>query len=144
MSIHRIPDRYLNTTLNIYREAQTVDAIGDIDTSQAIAYASIKANIQIQVSTTEFDLHGRVHLQDHVAYLNRIEESVERDIHIGDIAEDEKTHVKYLVLGIERWEAANPAITDSHHLSLILKAASGIPKEQLLKTKNVTSKAKIV
>jgi len=146
MSIHRIPDRYLTTTLSIFRESVVADSVGDLATSQDLAYASIKANVQV-VSTqgrseTEFEVQGRVHIQTHVAYINRIEESVARDIHIGDIAYDQETGIKYLVLSIEVWQAPNSAIEDSHHIRLILKAISGIPREQL-KTKGITGKGRV-
>jgi hypothetical protein len=119
-----------------------MDSIGDLTTSQSLAYASIKANIQAKKSDTEFEVHGKVHMQDHVARFNRVEDSVLRQIVIGDIVLDQETNIRYIVLGIENWQAANVSITDSHHIKLNLKAITGIPNEQLNVT-SVTSKAKI-
>jgi hypothetical protein len=142
MSIHRIPDKYLNTTIHIFRESVVIDSIGDLSTSQSLAYASLKANIQPEKSTTEFEIHGKVHMQDHAAWINRYDDSNLRDIQIGDIALDQETNIRYFVLGVENWQSANVEITDSHHIKIILKAITGVPNEQL-NVSTVTSKGKI-
>jgi hypothetical protein len=142
MSIHRIPDRYLNTTLHIFRETTAIDSIGDLSTSQSLAYASLKANIQPKLDDTEFEIHGKVHRQDHVARINRVEDSILREIKMGDIALDQNTNIRYMVLGVENWQSANVRITDSHHIKIILKSLSGVPKEQL-NVNTVTSKGRI-
>lgn len=143
MSIHSIPDRYLNTTVHIFRESTVADNVGDLATSLNLAYASLKANIQPKIETTEFLIQGRVHLQDHVAYINRVEATIVRDIHIGDRAYDEESHISYIVLGVEVWQAANNALEDTHHLKLILKSTSGITEAIGVENKTVSSKAKI-
>jgi hypothetical protein len=143
MSIHNIPDRYLNTTVHIFRESTVADKVGDLATSLNLAYASLKANIQPKVEGTEFLIQGRVHLQDHVAYINRVENTIIRNILIGDRAYDEESHITYMVLGIEVWQAANSALEDTHHLKLILKSTSGFPEALATDTKTVSSKAKI-
>jgi len=142
MSIHSIPLHFLNTTVHIFRESTTIDDIGDLSTSLNLAYASLKANIQPKLDDVHFEIQGRVHVQDHVAYINRVENSVLRDIHNGDIAFDEKTRIRYMILGVEAWQAADNKLSDTHHITLRLKAISGIPKEQL-EVKTVTSKGKI-
>ena len=142
MSIHTIPDRYLNTTLHFFRDSVSFDSIGDLKTSQNLIYNSLKGNVQPQKSTTEFNLNGKVYIQDHVAYVNRFENNSQRNIHNGDFALDQETNIRYLVLGVEEWQSANPNISDSHHLKIILKSISGIPQEQLNVT-TVASKAKI-
>jgi hypothetical protein len=142
MSIHRIPDRYLNTTIHIFRENTTIDSIGDYATSQDLAYASLKANVQPKLSEAVFEINGIIHRQDHVAYINRVEDSVIRDIHINDIALDEETRIRYRILGVENWQAANPSITDSHHIKIILKSTTNSLKEQL-EVQSLTSKGKI-
>jgi len=129
MSIHQIPDRYLNTTLHIFRESTIADDVGDLATSLNLAYASLKANVQPNNDKVEFEIQGRVHIQDHVAYINYYEGDAIRDIHIGDQVYDEKTTKRYMVLGVENWQAANVSITDSHHVKIIMKAVSGIPEK---------------
>jgi len=119
-----------------------MDSIGDLTTSQSLAYASIKANIQPVQDKVEFSLNGRVHIQSHVAFINRVENSVLRQILPGDIALDEETAIRYIVLGVENWQSASPNITDSHHIEIGLEAISGVPKENL-QVITVTSKGKI-
>ena len=129
MSIHKIPDRYLNTTIHIFRESAVTDSVGDLSTSLSLAYTSLKANVQPKVDDAQFEIQGRVHVQDHVAYINYYEGDAVRDIHIGDQVYDEKTTKRYMVLGVENWQAANVSITDSHHVKIIMKAVSGIPEK---------------
>lgn len=143
MSIHNIPDRYLNTTIHIFRESTLIDDVGDLATSLNLAYASLKANIQPNNDDIKFEIQGRIHVQDHVAYINRVEDSVLRDIHNGDVAYDEETQIRYMVLGVEVWQAADNTLSDTHHISLRLKAQSGIPRENLT-VASVTAKGNIV
>jgi len=121
MSIHKIPDRYLDTTLDFFRESSVADSVGDLATSLTVAYDSIKANIQSVRDTTDFEVQGRNHRQDHVAYINKVETTA-REIKIGDQVHDRETHIRYLVLGVENWQAANVNITDSHHIKINMKA----------------------
>jgi hypothetical protein len=141
MSIHKIPDRYLTTTLDFFRESSVVDSVGDLATVLSLAYASVRANVQSKTETTEFEIQGRVHKQDHVAYINRVETTA-REILIGDQVYDRETHTRYMVLGVENWQAANVDITDSHHLKIIMKAlwTSRISPFQV----TISAKAKIV
>ena len=141
MSIHSIPSRFLNTVIYIFRESTIVDAVGDLATSLNLAYASLEANVQPNNDNIEFEIQGRVHVQDHVAYINRVVGAVVRDIHGGDIAYDEETGIRYMVLGVEVWQAANDKLEDTHHIKLRLKAVSGI--ERLQFDKQVTAKGKI-
>ena len=143
MSIHNIPDRFLNTTLHIFRASTVIDDVGDLSESLNLAYTSLKANIQPNNDNIEFQIQGQVHIQDHIAYINRVESEVIRDIHGGDIAYDEETTIRYTVLGIEIWQAADNVLEDTHHIKLRLKAISGIPKEQL-EVENITAKGKII
>ena len=129
MSISHILDRFLTTTIHIFRESTVADSVGDLATSLSLAYASLKANIQPKTDDTQFEIQGRIHVQDHVAYINYYEGDAIRDIHIGDQVYDEKTTKRYMVLGVENWEAANVNITDSHHVKIIMKAVSGIPEK---------------
>ncbi len=142
MSIHNTPSHYLNTTIHIFRESSEIDDVGDLATSLNLAYASLKANIQPNNDNIEFEIQGRVHVQDHVAYINRVEEGVLRSIQNGDIAYDEESKIRYMILGVEAWQAADNKLEDTHHLKLRLKAISGIPKEQL-EVENLTTKGKI-
>ncbi len=143
MSIHKIPNRYLNTTIHIFRESVVIDSVGDLDTSSNLAYASLKANVQSKKDETEFEIQGRIHQQDHVAYINYYEGDAIRDIHIGDQVYDQETTKRYMVLGVENWQAANVNITDSHHVKIIMKATSGVPKKDT-QVSTITAGGKII
>jgi len=142
MSIHRIPDRYLNTTIYIFRNTGTIDSVGDQTLTKETAYSSVKANIQPQTSDVEFEVQGTIQRQTHAAYINRIEGSVVRQIQPADIVLDEETGMSHVVLGIEEPQAANRRITDSHHIKLILKNTTGY--FDTTKFKTLTVRAKII
>jgi len=126
MSIRRIPDRFLNTTIYIYRDTTSIDEIGDLDTVKTLAYYSVKANIQSEASDVQYEIQGRIHYQTDKAYINRVEDSISREIHPGDYVWDMETGNSYVILGIQMWQAANRNIGDSHHYKLILKRMTGI------------------
>ena len=142
MSIRKIPNRYLNTTIHIFRESVALDTVGDSDVTKSLAYQSIKASVQPQRSEIEYEIQGKIHRQTHSAHLNRVESSVIREIEPGDIVLDEETGLSHLALGIQILQAANPGITDSHHIKLILKTTTGY-FDGLTKFKTTTVKAKI-
>jgi len=142
MSILKIPNRYLNTILYIFRESIALDAVGDPDVTKSLAYQSIKANVQPQRSDVDYEIQGKIHRQTHAAYLNRVEDSIVREIEPGDIVLDEETGLSHLALGIQILQSANPGITDSHHIKLILKTTTGY-FDGLTKFKTTTVKAKI-
>ena len=142
ISIHKIPDQYLTTNLYIFRESVALDAVGDSDVTKSLAYAEIKANVQPQKSDVDYEVQGRIHRQTHAAYLNRVEDSVIREIKPGDIVLDEETGLSHLALGIQVLQAGNKTITDSHHIKLILETTTGY-FEGLTKFKTTTVKAKI-
>jgi len=141
MSIHRIPDRFLNTKLYIFRESTVADSVGDLSVSLSLAYGAVKANVQAKQSILEYELHGRVHKQTHVAYFNRFEDGALRVINPGDVAVDEETGIKYIIIGAEQYQAANVNISDSHHTKLILKSTTetmpGIVKFNTLAVKGL-------
>ena len=142
MSIRKIPSRYLDTTIYIFRESAVTDAVGDQDITKKLAYHSVEANIQPQESEAEFEYQGKVHRQTHAARLNRVKNSVIREIKTGDIVLDEETGMNYIALGVEVLQAANQNISDSHHIKLILKHTTGYFDNTKFKT--VTTRAKIV
>ncbi len=84
---------------------------------------------------------GRVQMQTHAAYINRVENEIVRQIKPGDIVLDEETGMYHIVLGIEVLQAGNRIITDSHHIKLILKNTTGY--FDTAKFKTVTARAKI-
>ena len=140
MSIHNIPDRFLNTTIHIFREATVKDSIGDLSTSLSYAYTSLKANVQPKLDDTQFEIQGKIHVQDHVAYINRVENSVIRNILNGDYAYDEESKISYIILGVEVWQAADNKLEDTHHSTLRLKFVTGLP--EVLANQNITTTAK--
>ena len=141
MSIHKIPERYLNTIVNIYRKTGTIDSVGDQDLATETAYFSVAANIQPQKSEVEYEIQGKINYQTHAAYINRVESDVTRQIKSGDIVLDEETGEYHIVLGIEVLQAGNRTITDSHHIKLILKNTTGY--FDTAKFKSLTAKAQI-
>jgi len=150
MSIHKIPDKYLNTTLHFFRESFELDEVGDLKkNAKTLAYSSINGNVQASGgsganASTEYVVGGKVYVQDHVAYINRIESDVEREILPSDIMYDQETEIQYIVLGTEVWQSTRTSITDSHHIKVILKALSGVPKDDPSVMTTVTSKGRIV
>ena len=140
MSIHSIPDRYLNTTIHIFREATVKDSIGDLSTSLSYAYTSLKANVQPKLDDTQFEIQGRIHLQDHIAYINRVENNIARNILNGDYAYDEESQISYIILGVEHWQAADNKLEDTHHIKLILKSVTGLP--EVVANQTITTQAK--
>jgi len=141
MSIHKIPERFLNTTVHIFRDTGVIDSVGDQALSRETAYYSVKASIQPQSSDVEYEIQGRVQMQTHAAYINRVENEIVRQIKPGDIVLDEETGMYHIVLGIEVLQAGNRRITDSHHIKLILKNTTGY--FDTAKFKTVTARAKI-
>ena len=129
MSIRKIPSRFLTTTIHIFRESTAIDSVGDLATSLSLAYASLKANVQPKIDDTQFEFQGSIHVQDHIAYINYYEGNAIRDIHIRDQVYDQETTKRFMVLGVENWQAANVNITDSHHVKIIMKAVSGVPEK---------------
>lgn len=118
--------------------------MGDLSkVAQDYAYVSVKANVQASKADTEFNIQGKVYLQDHVAYINRIDGGVEREILPGDMVYDTETEIKYQVLGTELWQSTKNAITDSHHIKVIMRAISGVPQSEPVAVKTVTSKGRI-
>jgi hypothetical protein len=142
MSIHNIPDKYLNNTIHIFRDSTLIDDVGDLSESLSLAYTSLKTNIQPKLDDIKFEIQGRVHVQDHVAYINRVENDVIRDIRGGDIAYDQETTIRYTVLGVEVWQAADNKLEDTHHIKLRLEALSGVPPVDT-EVNTVTAKGKI-
>lgn len=141
MSIRKLPDRYLNTILYFWRETETKDSVGDFDTVKSLAYSEVKARVTPQESLIEYELQGRVHRQTHAAYFNRYDNGNYREIKPGDLALDKETGMNYMILSIQEFQNANPAIDDSHHYKLVLKNTTGYFDKTEFKT--VTSKAKI-
>ena len=144
MSIHNISDRFLNTTIHIFRESTIKDSVGDLSTSLSFAYTSLKANVQPKIDDTQFEIQGRIHVQDHVAYINRVENDVTREIHNGDTAYDEESQTRYIVLGVEAWQAADNRLTDTHHIKLRLKSVSGLPDAVANQTTTINAKGTII
>ncbi len=58
MSVHKIPSRYLNTTVHIFRDTGVIDSVGDQALSRETAYYSVKASIQPQSSDVEYEIQG--------------------------------------------------------------------------------------
>lgn len=146
MTLHRIPTRFLNTTLHIVRDVATLDDIGDTETVKTLAYGSILANVQpfgggrnnIQIA---YEVHGKVYQQSHVAYFNRFIDEVKRKIYPGDYAIDIETDMHYLILAVLDYQSSRQSISDSHHIKLIMTTADG--RFDIEQNKTLTSKASI-
>jgi len=134
----------LNTTLHFFRESFEFDDVGDLKkNAQTLAYSSVEGNVQASATSTEYVVGGKVYVQDHIAYINRMGGGTEREILPGDIMYDRETEIKYIVLGVEVWQSTRNSITDSHHIKIILKALSGLPKDDPSVINTITSKASI-
>ena len=149
MSIHNIPDRYLNTTLHFFRESFEFDEVGDLSkVAQTLAYASVKGNVQAvgpgTPSTTEYHIQGKVYIQSHTAYINRFDSGAEREILPGDIVYDQETLLKYIVLGTEDWQSQRQSVTDSHHIKVKMRAISGVPKDPAVVLHTMEVKGNVV
>jgi len=144
MSIRRIPDRYLNTTLHIVRDIETLDEVGDAETVRQIAYGSILANVQpaSRLGSREeisYETHGKVIYQTHKAYFNRFQDGVKRIVRAGDYAIDLETMTHYLVLSALEYQASNQGLSDTHHYKLILATTDG----EFNPEQSISSKARI-
>jgi len=126
MSIHEIPDKYLNTTLTISRGVATHDDVGDASVAMSNIYTNVPANVQPKASDIEYKLHGRVERQTHRGYINRTVGGTALTIHLGDIALDNESGLKYTIIGNDTpWQSPDTNVTDSHHFQLALKATTG-------------------
>jgi len=141
MSIYKIPNRFLNTTISIYRESATVDSVGDFDTTETVPYASIPANIQSKRSDLTFELQGKVHYQSHLCFINRYDPTV-REIEVGDYALDIETGLKHLVLGVQPKQTPRKYVNNSGYLKLSLEHI-GDSRFQYTRTKTATTKGYI-
>ena len=144
MSIRRIPDRYLNTTLHIVRDIETLDEVGDAETVRQIAYGSILTNLQpaSRLGTQReigYDIQGKTHIQTHKAYFNRFQDGAKRVVNSGDYAIDLETMKHYLILAAHEYQASNQGLSDTHHYKLILATTDG----EFNPEQSITSKAKI-
>lgn len=146
MSIRRIPDRLLNTTLHIVRDVSSLDEVGDAETVKQLAYGSIRANVQSAFlfgsrQEVEVELNGVLYKQTHSAYFNRFSDGVKRNIIPGDYAIDLETMKHYLVIAVLDYQAANRGIDDSHHIKLLMRTMD--EEFNIEQSKSVTSKARI-
>jgi hypothetical protein len=145
MSLHRIPNRLLNTTLHIIRDSVTLDEVGDADTVRELAYGSIRANVQPEPGRNnqqlEYEIQGKLHKATNKAFFNRFEDGVKRTIIPGDYAIDLEEQKHYLVLSVLEYQAPNSSISDSHHIKLIMATVDGtLDIEQ---SATISSKARI-
>jgi hypothetical protein len=146
MSLRRIPEKFLNTTLHIIRDISSLDDIGDAETVRTTAYDSIKSNVQPWTSRVnrqeiEYEIQGKVIKQTHAAYFNRFNSGVKRTIYPGDYAIDLETDNHYLILAVLEYQAARRTISDSHHFKLAMSTTDG--RFDLLISKTLSSKARI-
>ncbi len=141
MSIRKIPNRYLNTTINIYRESTAVDDVGDFDVTETVPYASIPANIQPKRSELTFELQGKLRRQSHVGYLNKYDPTV-REIKSGDYVVDIETGLKHLILGVRHEQTPRKYVKNSGYLRLALEHI-GDSRFQYIRTKKATAKGYI-
>lgn len=146
MSLRRIPDRYLNTTLHIIRDVATLDEVGDADTVRQLAYGSIKANVQAAFlfgkrQEVEIDVNGKLYKQTHSAYFNRFQDGVQRVVKPGDYAIDLEQNKHYMILAVLEYQAANRGISDSHHIKLLMRTMD--QEFNVQQSVEITSKARI-
>ena len=141
MSLRKIPDKFLNTTVHIYRESAAVDAVGDFTTSETIAYTSVPAYVEPKRSDIEFELQGKIHYQSHLCFINNYDPAL-REILPGDYIHDVETDLKHVVLGAQPLQTMRKHVNNSGHLRLNLKHI-GDSRFQYIRTKTSAAKGYI-
>ena len=141
MSYQKIPNRFLNTTINIYRESTAIDSVGDFDVTESTPYTAVLANVQPRFSDLEFMLQGKLYRQTHVCYINKYDPT-EKDIEVGDFLLDTETGLKHLVIGVQLFQTPREEVSDSGHYRLNLEHI-GDARYQFTKTQTVTAKGYI-
>jgi len=122
MSLEKILDKALNTTINVTRETKTVSSIGEQYTSETTAiYSAMPANIQQESSMIEFETEGIVHRQTHRCFLSRYYSDAEVTIIVNDMIADIERSVTYRVVSVEAMMVGNLNISESHHIKLGLE-----------------------
>lgn len=123
MSLTRILDKALTTTLNVTRKTDsTLDDVGELTDAETAVYSSIPAFIQPKTSEEIFELQGIRHRQTHVGYINRIFSGVSLDIKIDDTVLDNGTSLKHRVIAVQDFRAAREtSYASGHHLKLVLE-----------------------
>ena len=139
MSRQKIPDKYLNTIVNIYRQTTTKDVIGEFDVEEALQYASVPALVLPERSELEFNIQGKVFFQTDACYINRYDPTLRTPL-AGDYTLDLETDKKYLILGVENQQSMRKSITDSCHIKLRMRYVSGV---KAIGLETLTAKGKI-
>lgn len=139
MSFRKIPNRFLNTTINIYRESTAVDGVGDFDVTESTPYTAVLANVQPKFSDLEFMLQGKLHRQTHLCYINKYDPT-EKDIKTGDFLLDTEAELKHLVIGIQHFQTPREEVSNSGHYRLSLEHI-GDARYQYTKTQTIAAKA---
>jgi hypothetical protein len=149
MSNRYIPDRYLNTTIDIIRDDAILDNIGDAVTTRKLIYGSVKANVQSIGSPNlirrhiTYEIQGKVWVVTHRSYFNRFKDGVQRKVVPGDYVIDFGTMNNYLVLSVLEYQDAKSKIRNSHHIVLMMTTVDGSDFSFQSSTA-ITGKGKIV
>lgn len=141
MSYRKIPNRFLNTLVNVYRESTAIDSVGDFDVTESVPYAAVLANVQPKFSDLEFMLQGKVHRQTHLCYINKYDPT-EKEIKTGDFLLDTEAGLKHLVIGVQHFQTPREEISNSGHYRLSIEHI-GDARYQYTRTKTITAKGYI-
>ena len=139
MSRIKIPSRFLDTTVNIYRQSTTKDDIGEFDVTEITEYANVPALVRPEKSELEFELQGKAFYQTDACYINRYDPSLRKPLG-GDYVLDTETAKKYLVLQVENQKSFRKSITEGTHIKLIMRYIGLV---ETVKTQTLTTKGRI-
>jgi hypothetical protein len=136
------PEKLLNTTISIYRKSLAQTDLGDFDNEEELLiYPSIPATVKPNKVAVEYEDSGVFDDQTHSAYFN--DPSSGKDIKLEDILVDEKSQMRFIIVGIKRLAPSHVKYNNkTHHVKLSLKLESNEP--EVLNKEQVSAKIKVV
>lgn len=116
MSIRKIPSQFYNRTVTIQRRSLATDSIGDVSETWSDLATDVPATIQpIRVTELSVLQQGKQFRGDYRMFMpTNIVEIKNNDKIVDDTTE-------YLVVGVERHQAARKNITVGHHYTIYLE-----------------------
>ena len=139
----QIPSQFLDTTMSIYEKVNTQDNVGDMTSTTSMLYSEIPANIQPDDSRIAFDLQGITHIQTHFCFINTYDENNNKyEIKPSHEVMDCETGLRYIILGIEKYNAGHKRMEKGGYSELALKHISDNRYETVTR-QATTTKARI-
>jgi len=139
----RIPSKFLDTKISVYRKTNTQDNVGDTVQTTSLIYNEIQANLQPDDSQITYDLQGVTHIQTHFGFINTYDENdTKYEILPSDEILDTETGLRYLILGIEHYTTGLSRIEKGGYTELALKHIADSRYETVTR-KTISTKARI-